>query len=67
MNIEEIVEEEFYVWIAPDGAVQFATLAEDEPACWAIAKLLAKQGIGHSPHAMRQKGFSIEKVEVTIT
>lgn len=64
--IEPIINEEFYVWVAPDGTMQLTLMATDLPTCLAIAKLWHKAGLGKSPHEMRMNGFTIEKVRVTI-
>ncbi|KKN74629.1 hypothetical protein LCGC14_0388310 [marine sediment metagenome] len=66
MEIEQIVNEDFYVWVAPDGNMQLTLLAPDETTCEAVAKLFHKSGIGQSPHQMRLKGYDIKKVKVTI-
>lgn len=64
--MNEINNEELYVWIAPDGEIQFASLAPDPIIVEAFSKLLHKKGIGLSPHQMKLKGFTIEKVKVNI-
>ncbi len=64
--IEPITNEEFYVWVAPDGSMQLSLLATEHTTCLAITKLFHENGIGQSAHEMREKGFTIEKVNVTI-
>jgi hypothetical protein len=64
--IEPIIDEQFYVWVAPDGTMQLTLLAEDEPTCMAVAKLLHKSGFSKSPHEMRLRGFTIQPVKLTI-
>lgn len=64
--IEPIVDEKFCVWVAPDGTPQLSTLAADAVMCVAFTNLLHSQGIGLSPHEMKLKGFSMERVRLTI-
>lgn len=64
--IEPIINEEFHVWVAPDGTIQLTLLAPDLPTCMAVAKLWHKKGLGKSPHEMKMSGFTIQKVRVTI-
>ena len=61
-----IENEEFYVWVAPDGTAQLATLSSDEASCIAIARVYHMHGFGRSPHEMRIKGFKIVKVLLTL-
>jgi len=62
-----IIDEEFYVWVAPDGEMQLALLAPDLPSCTAIAKLWYTSGLGKSPHQMKLDGFTIQKVKISVT
>lgn len=64
--IEPIVNEEFFVWVAPDGSMQLSLIAPDYATCMAIAKLSHKYGMSQSVFEMRRKGFTIEKVKVNI-
>ena len=65
-KIDEIIEEEFTCLIAPDGSIQISTLAPDLPMCMGFVKLLHKAGIGHSLHQYGVKGFTFEKVKLTV-
>jgi len=65
-KIEEIIDEEFYVWVAPDGNMQLSLLAPDYIMCEAIAKVFHKGGMGQSPHQMKLQGYTIQKVKITI-
>ena len=59
--------EEFYMLIAPDGEVQPAVMGETIPDCLGFIKLMHHSRIGQSWHELKMKGFTIEKVKVTIT
>ncbi len=64
--IEPITAEEFYVWVAPDGTIQPQTLAPDFVMVIAMTKMLHKKGVAQSMFEMERKGFTIERVKVTI-
>ena len=64
--IEPIIEESFYCLVAPDGSLQLSTLSPDLPMCMAFVKLLYQSGVGRSPHEFKIKGFTYEKVNVTV-
>ena len=64
--IEPIIEEEFYCLTAPDGSLQVSSLAPDLPMCMGFVKLLHKSGIGMSWHELKRKGFTYEKVKLTV-
>lgn len=66
MALEPIIKEEFYAWVAPDGAIQLATLAAEPVMCLAYTRLLYEKRIGQSPHEMKLKGFKIQKVILTV-
>lgn len=65
--IEPIIEEEFYCLTASDGSLQLGSLSPDLPTCMGFVKLLHKSGMGQSWHELKMKGFTYEKVKVTIT
>ncbi len=65
--MEEINQEPFYAWVAPDGTVQVTLLAPDEPTAIAVAKMWHKAGYGKSPHEMKLSGFTIQPILLTIT
>ncbi len=65
-KLQPILNEEFYVWVAPDGNMQLTLLAPDPVTCAAMAKLLSKTGFTKSPHEMKLNGFTMQKVKVTI-
>lgn len=65
-DIQPIIEEEFYAMIAPDGHIQTATIGSSEAECMAIVKLFHKCGVGMSWHELKMKGFTYQKVKVTI-
>ena len=64
--IEPIINEEFYCLAAPDGSLQLSSLAPDLPMCMGFVKLLHKSGMGMSWHELKLKGFTYEKVKVTV-
>lgn len=66
MKIEELIEEEMYVLVAPDGSTQISTLAPDFAMCVAFTTMLGKEGISEPLHEMLEKGFTIMPVKVTI-
>lgn len=57
----------FYVWVAPDGNLQLATLAESKRMCLAVTRVFHVHGVGVSEETMKAKGFRIEKVYLTVT
>lgn len=63
MKTAAIYKETFYVWCAPDGAMQLTLIGPDLPSCLAIPKVL--KGV-QSIKEMKSKGFYIQKIEVTI-
>jgi hypothetical protein len=65
--IQPINNQEFYALVAPDGNIQPSTLAEDEATCMGFLKLMHKAGMGMSWHELKIKGFTCQKVRVTIT
>ncbi len=65
MEVLPVIKEEFYAWVAADGAIQFALMSTDYVSCLAIAKLMYKAKICESPHTLRLKGFEIKKIELT--
>lgn len=67
VNMEELKNEQMYVWVAPDGFPQMATIAPDFPMCVAMAEMFATTGICKSPSVMWEEGFQILPVSVTIT
>jgi hypothetical protein len=66
MKLDELKEEEMYLFLAPDGSCQLATLARDFAMCMGIAELMALHGLGKSPSEMFDQGFEIIPVKVTV-
>lgn len=67
MQLEETIDEEFYVLVAPDGSWQAMTLAPDYASCVATIKMLHKAKMGQSYHELvMERGFDILPVRVTI-
>ena len=65
MDVQPVIKEEFYAWVAKDGAIQFALMSTDYASCIGVAKLMFKAKICESPHTLRLKGFEIKKIELT--
>lgn len=65
-QINPIIKEEFYCLVAPDGTPQLAFIGEEIVDSMAGIKLLSEAGIGMSLDELRKKGFTFEKVIVTI-
>lgn len=65
--IEPIIEEDFYCLVAPDGNLQVSTLAPDLIWCMGAVKMLHKSGFGMSWHELKMKGFTYQKVKLTIS
>lgn len=63
MRTEPIYKETFYVWCAPDGAMQLSLIGTDLASCLAIPKVL--NGV-QSVKELKAKGFYIQKVLVSI-
>lgn len=63
----ELLNEEMYCLIAPDGTPQTMFLAPDVPSCIGLMRLLHKHGVSESFHVLNLKGFKILPVSVTIT
>lgn len=66
MKLDELRDEEMYVFVAPDGSPQIATLSLDYEMTLAFAQLLASKGISESPAKLFKKGFEILRVKVTM-
>lgn len=66
MQLEEMKDEIMYVFVAPDGSPQTATLAPDYAMCLAFAQLLAKKGIARHPAVMFREGYEILRVQMSM-
>lgn len=67
MKFQELIEEEMYVLVAPDGSWQAMTLAPDFVTCVAQIRLMHQHGIGKSFHELvKVKGFRILPVKVSM-
>ena len=65
--MQEFINEEMYVLVAPDGIWQAMTLAPDFASCVAQIKMLHKAKLAESFHELVMvKGFEILPVKVTI-
>ena len=66
MKMENLVNEEMFVLVAPDGSPQTSTLSPDFAMCIAMVELLASKGIGQSVGKLFQQGYKILPVKVSI-
>lgn len=66
MYFEDVINEEMYVLVAPDGSWQAMTLASDFPTCVGVIKMLHKKGLSKSFHELLMKGFKVLPVLVTM-
>lgn len=64
--IEPIINGEFYALIDPNGVIQTMTIADTEATSMAIVKMMHKAGWGTSWHELKMKGYTYQKVRVTI-
>ncbi len=65
-KMENMVDEEMYVLVAPDGTPQLMTLAQDFPTCVGVIKLMHQNKISDSMSKLLFKGFKILPVKVSI-
>ena len=65
-HIDPIIKKEFYCLIAPDGTPQLSSICCEIVDSYAYMTMLSEAGIGMSLDALRKKGFTFEKVIVTI-
>lgn len=61
-----IANEDFYCLVATDGTPQLTTLASDLAMSVAFTKLMHKAGMGESFHQLKMKGFTYQKVTLTL-
>ena len=66
IKVDEILDGEFYTWVAPDGSIQPAFLAEDIETAIAMAQMFSTTGLSLTPVEMWDKGFEVRKVFLTI-
>lgn len=66
MKVTPIINEKFYTWVAPDGNVQLALMAEDISMCVALIKLFSKSGMSKTQADMEKEGFEIKPIRLTI-
>ncbi|OSZ79301.1 hypothetical protein CAP35_13895 [Chitinophagaceae bacterium IBVUCB1] len=66
VKLNEIKEESFYAFVAPDGSWQAATTAPDFQTCIAITEVLSRSGICKNPAEMFSDGFAILPVKITV-
>lgn len=65
--MENIINDDFYCLVAPDGELQVTTLAPDFPMCVAMIKMLHKAKVSKSFHELCIIGkYKILPVKVTI-
>lgn len=64
--MNDLIEQEMCILVAPDGSPQPMTLATDFPSCLAQLKLMHKAGLGRSPHELFFKRYKILPVKVSI-
>jgi len=64
--MDNLVEQEMCVLVAPDGSPQPMTLGADFASCVATVRLMHKANLGRSLHELLYKGFKILPVKVTI-
>jgi hypothetical protein len=67
MKLEELKDEEMYVFVAPDGSPQLSTLAPDYAMCVAFCELLASKKISESPRKLFREGFEVLRVKVNMS
>ncbi len=65
-KIKPIIEEELYCLVAADGTPQPSSLGEDLIQSMAFMYMLKEAGMGMSLDELKRKGFTFEKVIVTI-
>jgi hypothetical protein len=65
MKFEELIDEEMYALVAPDGFMQLSTMAPDFPMCVAMCEMMAKAGISLPLHEMLEQGFMILPIKIT--
>ena len=63
--ITPIVQEEFFVWVAPDGSIELPLIAPVYSDCLAMPNRFSDK-VYPSAMDLRLNGYSIKKVKVTI-
>lgn len=66
VKLDELVNEEMFCFVAPDGSPQIMLLAPDFPTCIGLAELMAQRGLGEPAAELFRQGYSILPVKVTI-
>jgi hypothetical protein len=67
VKLDEIIDEQFYCLVAPDGTAQLMTLAPDFQTCVAMIRVMHSKGFGMSFHELcKIKGFQVLPVKVSI-
>lgn len=64
--MQEINNEPFVAWVAPDGTVQLPTIAPNHDFCIGYTNMMAAKGLGKSYSEMRKEGFSIMPILLTV-
>lgn len=65
--IREMINEPLYAWIAPDGEVQLTLIGPDPMSVMAMTDVLASQTVGKNSNALKEKGYEIQPILLTIT
>lgn len=66
MKFEELIDEEMYTLVAPDGCMQLSTMAPDFPMCVAMCQMMAKAGMSQPLHELFEQGFTILPIKITV-
>lgn len=66
LKLEELKEETYCVFVAPDGYPQLMTIATDFKTCLAMTQMLAEKGVSEHPAILFKKGYQILPVKVTL-
>lgn len=66
-KFQELIDEELYCLIAPDGTPQFTVCAPDYAMCVAVAELFYDVGISQSVSDLIAQGYSIAPIKMSIT
>jgi hypothetical protein len=65
--MKEIIKEQFYCLVEPDGNVQFATIGEDEEDVIGFVDYLACKGISPNYEDLIKLGYTLQEIKLTIT
>jgi hypothetical protein len=65
--MEEIIEQQFYCLVSPDGCIQFASIGEDEEDVTNYVDYFASANITPNYEDLIKLGYTLQEIKLTIT